>query len=95
MLATLDRIKALRSEVESARSEQELKAAERKLEKLEELRKGLAGRKLGKYKVPEADIDVQLGEDLSESLRGLKVNSINPVSQCFVDRIADVMTGRG
>ena len=36
-------------------------------------RSGLAGRRLGKHKVPEKEVDVQLGEDLSESLRALKV----------------------
>ena len=34
---------------------------------------GMKGRRLGKHRVPEGDIDVQLGEDLSESLRALKV----------------------
>ena len=36
-------------------------------------RRGLAGQKLGKYTVPEGDVEVQLGEDLSESFRGIKV----------------------
>lgn len=39
----------------------------------EKLRTGLAGQKLGKYRVPEALVDVQLGDELSESLRGMKV----------------------
>jgi nucleolar protein 53 len=73
LLATLNRLKALRKEVEAARTEQERNAAERKLEKMENLRKGLVGQRVGKHKVTEGDIDVQLGEDLSESLRGLKV----------------------
>jgi hypothetical protein len=71
LLATLNRLKALRKEVEAARTEQERNAAERKLEKMEKLRKGLVGQRVGKHKVTEGDIDVQLGEDLSESLRGL------------------------
>ncbi|KAI3613772.1 hypothetical protein WG66_013501 [Moniliophthora roreri] len=37
------------------------------------LKNGLSGRRIGKHKVPEGQIDVQLGEELSESLRGLKV----------------------
>jgi nucleolar protein 53 len=73
LLATLDRLKALRKDVEAARTEQERITAERKLEKMEKLRKGLVGQRVGKHKVTEGDIDVQLGEDLSESLRGLKV----------------------
>ena len=35
--------------------------------------RGLAGTKLGKHKVPEGNVIVQIGEDLSENLRGLKV----------------------
>ena len=34
---------------------------------------GLAGQKLGKHVVREGEVDVQLGEELSESLRGLQV----------------------
>ncbi len=34
---------------------------------------GLVGQKLGKHVVRDAKIDVQLGEELSESLRGLQV----------------------
>jgi nucleolar protein 53 len=60
--------------VESAKNEQERVVAQRKLEKMEQLRKGLAGQRFGKHKVAEGDIDVQLGEDLSDSLRGLKVS---------------------
>jgi nucleolar protein 53 len=40
----------------------------------EKLKKqGLAGQKLGKHKVPESNVVVQLGEDLTESFRALKV----------------------
>ncbi|PVF93632.1 tumor suppressor protein Gltscr2 [Serendipita vermifera] len=73
LLASLDRIKALKRDVQSARDEQERVAAQRKLEKMEQLRNGLVGRRFGRHKINEGDIDVQLGEDLSESLRGLKV----------------------
>ncbi len=38
--------------------------------------RGLAGKKLGKHKVPEGNVVVQIGEDLSENLRGLKVCTI-------------------
>ena len=37
---------------------------------------GLAGQKFGKHAVREGEVDVQLGEDLSESLRGLQVCAI-------------------
>lgn len=33
----------------------------------------MAGKRIGKHVVPEGETEVQLGEDLSESLRGLKV----------------------
>ena len=33
---------------------------------------GLAGQKLGKHEVPQGEVEVQHGEDLSESFRGLK-----------------------
>lgn len=75
LLATVDRVKVLKADVEAARTEQERKAAERLLEHAEALRKGLAGRRWGKYKVPVEQIDVQLGEDLRPSLRELKVRS--------------------
>jgi hypothetical protein len=51
---------------EQEREQKQLTLAE-KLRK-----KGLAGQKLGKHKVPESELVVQLGEDLSESLRVLK-----------------------
>ena len=73
LLATVDRVKFLKADVETARTEQERKATERLLERAEELRKGLAGRRVGKYIVPAEQIDVQLGEDLRPSLRELKV----------------------
>ena len=39
----------------------------------------LSGQRLGKHKVPEGEASVQIGEDLSESLRELKVRLC-----CFV-----------
>ena len=39
---------------------------------------GLAGQGLGKHKVPEGKVDVQLGEELSESLQAPKVNLPHP-----------------
>ncbi|KAJ7089368.1 ribosome biogenesis protein Nop53/GLTSCR2 [Mycena belliarum] len=51
----------------------------------EKLKLGLAGQKLGKHKVPVQEVDVQLGEDLSESLRGLK-----PEGNLFRDRFTSL-----
>ncbi|KAJ3830432.1 ribosome biogenesis protein Nop53/GLTSCR2 [Lentinula raphanica] len=39
----------------------------------EKLKSGIVGQKLGKYRVPATPIDVQLGDELSESLRAMKV----------------------
>jgi nucleolar protein 53 len=48
--------------------------AQRQATEREKLRtRGMKGRRLGKHLVPEGNVDVQLGEDLSESLRALKV----------------------
>ena len=56
-------------------SNQEEERVQKQLALVEKLRKqGLAGQRLGKHKVPENELVVQLGEDLSESLRGLKVS---------------------
>jgi nucleolar protein 53 len=52
---------------EQAREERQ-RALNEKLAKM-----GLAGKKLGRHRVPEGEVDVQLGEELSENLRGLKV----------------------
>ncbi|KAL0569997.1 hypothetical protein V5O48_011965 [Marasmius crinis-equi] len=51
---------------------EEVAARRRKLLEAK-LKGGMSGRRLGKYKVPKEQIDVQLGEELSENLRGLKV----------------------
>lgn len=67
-------IKSLRAHKFSLTSQSEVHA-QRQAAKREMLRtRGMKGRKLGKHLVPEGDVDVQLGEDLSESLRGIKVN---------------------
>jgi len=47
----------------------------------EKARQGLVGLKLGKHKVKEVEVEVQLGEELSESLRALK-----PEGNLFRDR---------
>jgi len=56
-------------------AQQETEQAHRKIALKDRLRRhGLAGQRLGKHKVPERQIEHQLGEDLTENLRGLKVN---------------------
>lgn len=73
-MTSINEAKALRKANAQTMSVQE-KEREAKLQLLaEKLKKqGLAGQKLGKHKVPESNVIVQLGEDLTESFRGLKV----------------------
>lgn len=73
-MTSINEAKALRKANAQTISVQE-KEREAKLQLLaEKLKKqGLAGQKLGKHKVPESNVIVQLGEDLTESFRGLKV----------------------
>ncbi|KAG6916625.1 hypothetical protein DXG01_006121 [Tephrocybe rancida] len=82
MLAVIPSARTLRranAQILSAREKELAQKREAEEEKLKQ--HGLAGRKLGKHKVPEGPVDVQLGEDLSESLRALK-----PEGNLFRDR---------
>ena len=58
---------------QSSASKEKLREEKRRFLR-ERLRQGLAGQKFGKHTVQKANIDVQLGEDLTDSLRGLKVS---------------------
>lgn len=81
MLATITMVKSLRSTAEKVGQQQNQARLARQLALKMKLRKGLAGQWLGKYKVPENEIEVQIGEDLSENLRTLK-----PEGNLFRDR---------
>ncbi|KAF8961370.1 ribosome biogenesis protein Nop53/GLTSCR2 [Flammula alnicola] len=82
LLASINDAKAIRRSTARVMSAQEQEREQRLLKLAEKLKKqGLAGQKLGKHKVPEDSVVVQLGEDLSESLRGLK-----PEGNLFRDR---------
>ncbi|KAG7089821.1 hypothetical protein E1B28_011469 [Marasmius oreades] len=72
MLSALNSISARNLRKSTTPNSEEIAARRRELLAVK-LKNGLAGRRMGKYKVPEGHIDVQLGEELSESLRGLKV----------------------
>ena len=75
MLASISSAKQLRKSNSELLTIQEEEREQKLLALAEKLRKqGLAGQKLGKHKVPESELAVQLGEDLSESLRALKVS---------------------
>jgi nucleolar protein 53 len=74
MLASVAEAKALRHKLLKIKKAREEERAQRRLAMKDRIRRrGLAGQKLGKYTVPEGDVEVQLGEDLSESFRGIKV----------------------
>ncbi|KAI0033005.1 ribosome biogenesis protein Nop53/GLTSCR2 [Vararia minispora EC-137] len=81
LLASVDTAKRLGKNLNQTLAERAQKQAERAARKQEKLRAGMAGTKLGKHRVPDGEVDVQLGEELSESLRGLK-----PEGNLFRDR---------
>ncbi len=75
--ASLNAAKAMRKNVGKAETERERQRQERDLrDQQEKLKKGLAGMRLGKHIVPDGEVDVQLSEDLTESLRQMKVRRI-------------------
>jgi len=72
--ASVDTVKTLRKAANHTLAEREHAANKRRAKEEARLAQGgLAGQKLGKHVVREGEVDVQLGEDLSESLRGLQV----------------------
>ncbi|KAF9231246.1 P60-like protein [Melanogaster broomeanus] len=85
LLNSIYTIKSLRSEAVKAADASEQARLARQLALRLKLRKGLAGQRLGKHRVPENDIEVQIGEDLSESLRNLK-----PEGNLFRDRFVSL-----
>lgn len=73
-MASLSLARGLRRSMAKSIAERELEILQKKSALKYRLKKhGLAGQRLGKHKVPEGQVDVQLGEDLTETLRGLKV----------------------
>ncbi|KAF7798138.1 hypothetical protein EIP86_009353 [Pleurotus ostreatoroseus] len=86
LLASVNAAKALRKSVGKTATERERQRQERHQKELQEkLSKGMAGMRLGKHVVPEGQLDVQLSEDLTESLRGLK-----PEGNLFKDRFLNM-----
>lgn len=79
MLASVDGAKGLRKALGRDLTARERLRAQRQVEMQEKLKQGLNGQRLGKHKVPEGEVDVQLSEDLSESLRALKVSLVDLV----------------
>jgi nucleolar protein 53 len=78
----LDTVKALRLTTDSKLRNRAKLLETRKAMMRQKLRQGLAGKRIGRHKVPEREIEVQLGEQLSESLRTLQ-----PEGNLFKDRL--------
>lgn len=82
LLASVPAAKTLRKNTLKTLREREAQLRAKHEQKMQQkLAKGLAGQKLGKHVVPEGEIEVQLGEDLTENLRTLK-----PEGNLFRDR---------
>jgi nucleolar protein 53 len=74
MMAVIPSAKSVRRTNALLMTTREKERVKRRLEMQQKLKqRGLLGQRLGKHKVPEGKVDVQLGEELSESLRALKV----------------------
>jgi len=77
LLASVFSAKPLRKTLEqSTASKEQLREEKRRILR-EKLKQGLVGQRFGKHTVQRAKIDVQLGEDLTDSLRGLKVSLLD------------------
>jgi hypothetical protein len=75
--ASVDTAKFLRKTADKTQASRALIAEEQHVKQQALLAQsglaGFAGQKLGKHVVREGEVDVQLGEELSKSLRGLQV----------------------
>lgn len=73
LLASVFTAKSLRKTLEYSTATKEQLREEKRRFLREKLKQGLAGQRFGKHTVQKPKIDVQLGEDLADSLRSLKV----------------------
>jgi nucleolar protein 53 len=76
LLASVFTAKSMRKTLEQSAASKEKQREEKRRILREKLKQGVAGQRFGKHTVQKAKIDVQLGEDLTDSLRGLKVSSL-------------------
>jgi electron transfer flavoprotein alpha subunit len=84
----------IKKEAEARLAEMREKEVLAKVVKKEKERMGLeGGEKIGKYKVGKGRVDVQLGEDLAESLRQIKVSQ--PTRGVAERRMKSPRRGRG
>ncbi|KAF9781149.1 P60-like protein [Thelephora terrestris] len=81
LLASVFTAKSMRKTLEQSAASKEKQRDEKRRILREKLKRGVAGQRFGKHTVQRAKIDVQLGEDLTDSLRGLK-----PEGNLFRDR---------
>lgn len=74
MMHNINFTKQITQKVEQRMADEEDARARRRQQHRDYFKDGLAGKRMGsKYKVEKGEIDVQLTEDLSDNLRGLKV----------------------
>lgn len=73
LMASIPGARGLRRTLDRDSRTRQAENARRALAMREKLRRGLAGQQIGRHKVNEGEMDVQLGEELSETLRELKV----------------------
>ncbi|EIW79440.1 P60-like protein [Coniophora puteana RWD-64-598 SS2] len=81
LLGSVSQARSFRKEADRSAETREQARLARLFAQNAKLKQGLAGQKIGKHKVPNSRVDVQLGEDLSESFRALK-----PEGNLFRDR---------
>ncbi|KZO94763.1 P60-like protein [Calocera viscosa TUFC12733] len=72
LLASLSTLPSLQKSLAARQALADQRAEERKALRLQALKAGLGGRKLGKHFVPEPRVEVQLGEELAETLREMR-----------------------
>lgn len=73
LLNSINQVKGIRSDLSKLADACQQARLARQLALRLKLRNGIAGQRLGKHRVPEIEIEVQIGEDLSENLRNFKV----------------------
>lgn len=74
LLASVFTAKSIRKTLEKSTASIEKRREEKRRILRGKLKQGLAGQRFGKHVVQKTKIDVQLGEDLADSLRSLKVS---------------------
>ncbi|KAG9310110.1 hypothetical protein JVU11DRAFT_9722 [Chiua virens] len=85
LLNSINQAKGLRSDLSKLADARQQARLVRQLARRLKLRKGLAGQRLGRHRIPENEIEVQIGEDLSENLRNIK-----PEGNLFRDRFVSL-----